>query len=371
MDDRNLKPSNSEASLHRKIEATEQILESKDYNSEKNILVGLDWNGPIANTCDSREIDEHTVQQIQELENYDFETSLVSGHPMVNLEEFKEILDMEELHRVGELGSMYAVNGENPEQVNPEISREPIDKSYQKLYQEAAEEEIKLLPQPNISNIVACVRAEAEGSERGEKRGGTYRLDESGETTEEIYQYLDGEGFEYDKDNNRVVFENNLENAAELTETLTHNFRYPGLRFENAEDGKIQFYRATEDDTEKIASPEEAHEFIIEAIPEELDLEFHKNDDYGVDLEINGSSKYKGMKALANELYQEDTNFYFHVGDKKGDIMMEDDSLFFPQKEKQAQRVLEDQGFTAYEDFVPVEDAAEYIKIVETVAEDY
>jgi hypothetical protein len=341
-----------------KADALEAMIQQEEIDLEEvEVLEGYDMNGPLTRTDDSDlPVHDSVAETFEELDvgenNF---AALVSGHPIENLRYFRDKqLQQPELGMVGELGSVI-VNG-GTEMVHPEEDPLELHSIYRNLYQKAAEQEVKLLPQNNVSNVVGCVRVEGEGVP-GDERSGLYRREDvKNQSTEDIAQALEPHrGFNYNGE--KITFEDNLRNAVVLTDTLREEFDYPGLRFEQNGDGEIAFYRDEQDREDYTL--EDAHEFIAEEVPE--DYEYLVNDDWGVDfLTSDEASKENGARALADKYFGDDNYVITHVGDKESDIMTSYDTFILPQEGTEAHQYAKENKIP----HIPVEDGAEYAKIM-------
>lgn len=341
-----------------KADALEAMIEKEDIDLEETeILEGYDMNGPLTRTDDSDlPVHDSVKEKFEELDvgenNF---AALVSGHPIENLRYFRDKqLEQPEMGMVGELGSVI-VNG-GTEMVHPEEDPRELFDIYQDLYRKAAEQEVKLLPQNNISNVVGCVRVEGEGRTEDE-RSGLYRRDDvQDQGTEDIAEALEPySGFQYDGE--RITFEDTTKNAVILTDVLREQFDYPGIRFEETEDGQLAFYRDTEDRDDY--DLEDAHRFIEEEVPDEH--EYLVNDDWGVDFMTSSqASKENGARALAEKYFGNDDYVITHVGDKESDIMTSYDTFIMTQEGTEAHRYAQENKIP----HIPVEDGAEYAEIL-------
>lgn len=353
-------PEVKDRSTELKADALEAMLEKEGIELEEvEILEGYDMNGPLTRTDDSDlPVHDSVAETFEELDvgenNF---ASLVSGHPIQNLRYFRDKqLEQEELGMVGELGSVI-VNGD-VEMVKPEQEPRELYQVHQDLYDSAAEQNVKLLPQNNISNVVSCVRVEGEGSPEDE-RSGLYRREEVAEqSTEEIAEALEPyeDRFEYDEENERILFRNSTTNAAVLTDVLREEFEYPGVRFEEAEDGRVAFYRDQEDREDYTL--EDAHDFIVEQVPDEY--EHFVNDDWGVDIVTSEVSKEDGARALAEEYFEDGEYVITHVGDKESDIMTSYDTFMLPQEGTEAHEYCRENKIP----HIAVEDGGEYAEVL-------
>lgn len=345
-------------SIKLKADALEAMVQQEDIDLEEvEVLEGYDMNGPLTRTDDSDlPVHNSVAETFEELDvgenNF---AALVSGHPIENLRYFRDNqLEQPELGMVGELGSVI-VNG-GTEMVHPEENPLELHSIYRNLYQKAAEQEVKLLPQNNVSNVVGCVRVEGEGVPEDERSGLYRREDVKNQTTEDIAEALESyDGFNYDGE--KITFEDNIRNAVILTDTLTEEFDYPGLRFEQNGDGELAFYRDKNDREDY--DIDDAHEFIAEELPESC--EYLANDDWGVDFVISDeASKENGARALADKYFGDDDYIITHVGDKHSDIMTSHDTFILPQEGTEAHQYAKENKIP----HIPVEDGAEYAQIM-------
>ncbi len=351
--------------IERKADVFIRMLEADGRKPDEiELIESHDVNGPWVSTDDAefhlKEEVEYVLDQVDLGGTH--HTILASGHPIENLRKVRgERLGKEDLGLVGELGSVYE-DGGGLEFVYPEEDPRELFDVHRRLYEKAADEEVKLLPQNNVSNTVTCIRVEGEG-EPGDERSGAYRVDGIREQTlEDIAGELeDYNGFEYDGD--RVAFDNSLKNAAILTDVLRYEFRYPGLRFERADDGRIAFYRDPEDDPDM--ELDEAWDFVKDALPE--GAEPVENDDWGVDVKTRGNiSKGVGIHSYADEKLDEVDYAIAHVGDSETDVLEVEGAYNFPLEGTEAHEYCVENRIP----HIPVENyGAEFAEIMGEVAD--
>jgi len=352
-----------------KVEEIEEYLEEDIDLDERDILIFYDINGPSA-AKDSSELEPHdgvpeAVGQLAQRD--DVEVAINSGYDLNTQEYFRDQqLDVDDLHLVGELGSVYQINGD-VYQVNDD-PKEDLLSLKQQLYREAAEQGIKLLEQPNQSNVVSCTRVEGEGTPE-DPRGEAYKhfaVDEYLETEQLWEELQDVEGVDYRPDDDVIHFDDDIETVEQISDVIRYEHPFAGVRFFTTDDGRLGLYRDRKDNGMNL---EDAHAFMDEVL-EETAWDPSHNPDFGTDYIKTAAdpSKEKGANALAQHLFDtDDPNDYviLHVGDKPDDVMEGDNAVFFAQSGMPATDYCEDNGI----DYIEVENAVDYSHILDNLLE--
>lgn len=352
--------------IEEKVQQAEDILEDRDIDiQDRSVLVGYDMNGPLTDRDSSRlQPNEQVATAVRTvpLERDDVLGAMISGYDIDTLQYFRDQrLELEDrMEVVGELGSVYTADGD-VHQVHPGADEDDLIELKQELYEAAADEGRKLLEQGNFSTVVGCTRVEGEGRPN-DPRGETYlHVDaDPAETTADLWETLkDVDGFRYDHEKDMITYESDHDTTKALSAALRHDHTFLGVRFEELEDGRIGLQR---DRTDADIDLEDAHAFIEDSLPAGWRTE--PNPDWGVDYVSTdvSPSKERGANSLAQQYFDSDADEYLiaHVGDKEGDVMDGDNTLFFPQEGTPAHRYCEENDI----EHVPVRDAWDYSLIM-------
>lgn len=341
----------------------QHALDRAGYDEDTELLVGYDMNGPIT-TTDSTGIRFHDgIEDALQRVDDQYETAIISGHPITTLEMMLDQADCEKFYTVGELGAAYDA-GDGIQDTTP-ISDTARQQLYHDIFEQAGREQRKLLVQPNRSGSVASIKYEAEGAPE-DPRAEIYDRDDvdTDLTTTDIWEAVqDIDTTAYDGD--LVTFENTPEQAGTIADRLTDGFCYPGIRFHHLGD-RIGIKRDRDDDPD--ATVEEGWAFIERAT--NGGWETDHNDDWGSDL-IHTSTdptKEAGARALLRDGLGEDPDEYVitHIGDKPSDVMTGANTVFVAQEDSPAEQYCQDNGI----EHLTAADAAEYTAAIEDVVEE-
>jgi hypothetical protein len=355
------------ARIEARAEQLDSMLDEQDIDpAQRDILIGSDMNGPLASTT-SADLPLHDGVKDAfhrlDLDQDGREAAIISGYDLHTLWNFRDgRLEMPELGVVGELGSVYEIDGE-VRLTAPDESDSPLIDAYRSLYQEAAVEGRKLLLQGNSSNVVGCVKVEAEGTPDDPRAEIYQRFDvDTGVDTASIYQGLEeSSAFTYNEGEGMIIFDDTPAAARQVKDILTNGHAYTGVRFEDLDDDRIGFYRDRED---RDIDLETAHIFIEQAL-DGNDITYDHNPDWGSDF-LNADadvSKERGANRLAQAYFDtDDPDEYIilHVGDKQSDVMTGENTVFFAQEGMEAERYCRENDLP----HITVQDGAEYADIV-------
>lgn len=352
-----------EQDLELRTERAAQLLEEQGVDiGERDVLVGYDMNGPMA---EQESVELRVYPEVKRamdavpLDREGVEAALISGWNVPRLETVRDDQLDERYHVVGELGAAYAYNGAVQETV--EGQREALIRFKQELYRSAAEEGWKIAEQGNVSSVVGNVTVEGEGRP-GDPRGRVYEgfPDATAVTTDDLWDTVrDHPGFTYA--GGMVLFEDTSAAVERVHTLLTGDFPYTGVRFEEVGD-RLGFYR---DRADAAIDIEEAHTFltgVAAGTPWTLDY----NEDWSADHVYSqvAFDKEAGANALAQDMFateQEEDYLITHVGDKAGDVMRGENAFFFPQVGTPAHTYCLEEDVP----HVAVVNAADYAAIVE------
>ncbi|MDY6771285.1 MAG: hypothetical protein SV186_05025 [Candidatus Nanohaloarchaea archaeon] len=361
-----LQYANIDPYIQDKVNQARKILDERDIDlDERDVLVGFDMNGPLTDR-DSSELlpnDQVTAAiRTLPLDDDSVLTAMISGYDLGTLDHFRSNrLELEErMELVGELGSIYQL-GDDVRQVHPSEDPDDLIELKQQLYEQAAQEDRKLLEQGNFSSVVGCTRVEGEGRP-GDPRGETYQhFDAHPEaTTKDLWDELrDVDGFDYDEQHDRIIYESTQETTETLSQVLRHDYTFVGVRFHETGDGRVALER---DRSDADIDMDDAHGFVRRALGDDWDHEH--NPDWGTDYikETADVSKERGANALAQDYFEgsEDDYVILHVGDKESDVMEGENALAFPQQGMPAEEYCRENDIP----HVPVKNAWDYALVV-------
>jgi len=337
-----------------------KIVKEKDLTFEK-LLVCFDISGPMAPvTTASLEPYPHIRKPISELTKIPCVVlSTLSGWDLTSQREFKERLSIDSFNLIGELGSVYQLDGRLYE-LNP-ISKKIHYEMKTKIYQSAAENELKIAIQGNMSSRVACIYTEADGPERGNLRNHPL-VKKTNVSTLEIFNAIrKRKSFEYR--DNKIAFEATQENIREIDFVISRIFPFQSVRLKQLREDKIALWR---DHNDRLNFTfDDMIDFIKSAVPKGWDID--PNPDYCADLIYIRDGKKINKEMAANELakkkFKSDNYTIIHVGDKKSDVLYGQNTLFFPQRNTDAHKFCQTNRIP----HVPVEDAGDYSLLVKKV----
>lgn len=351
-----------------------QLLEENEIDPEQdNMFVVFDKDGPLEDPSVSTAETWNNVEEVVgTLEPHPgLEFAVVSGWDVDTLRRRRDNYLNDSFHLSGSMGTVVDINGKK-DQVH-DIGKDDIYSTFQNVYDAAADENLKIHPQGNSSNIVGSIKMEAESPERADVGAIADEVSAS-----EIYSAIKNrepgaEFFYTEADRPKVVFENNEENSKILTEVLTEDFVYPGLRFEREDNDKISVYRDPVDRED--VHRDRIYQVLQEAAPSNFQVKPY--DDWGADLirEVDEfTGKPQGVATLGEEVFGSEEYSTVIIGDSTTDMAVpleNPDSYFVAIEGSEAEhRSHEYEEWTEGEDYIVVEDGVEFAGMLSSVMED-
>lgn len=343
-----------------KVEEVIEIAKEKGLDFKRPTLVCYDVNGPLTSARDASLFPLMTVQRaILFLRGENVSKALLSGWDTMSLIYFRDRrLGLSDLGVIGEKGAVYEESGEIYE-----VSPIPEETHYQMkkgIYEAAAEEGLKIAIQGNMSTRVGCVYIEADEEDRGNLRN-HFLVRDTDVKTQDIFAALRRkENFKYDGE--KIEFEPTLKNIEEIDFVLSRIFPLRSVRLEKRGQ-KIALWRDNKDN--KDFSLEDMVEFCKKAVPKGWEID--PNPDYCVDLVYRADGVELNKERTANEFakrkFKSDEYIITNVGDKKSDVLVGKNTLFFPQYGTEAQKYCREKKVPS----VPVLHGGDYSLIVAEV----
>lgn len=344
--------------IDKKIEETKELAEEKDVSFSRPVLMGYDVQGPMVRLVDPNFYLWKNVKEAMETipKSESIEKAIISGWDTVSLEEFRNKRLGIPMNIVGELGAVYKKDEEiyEVELVNGETFYEMV----KNLFEKASEQDLKLAIQGNHSKRVYCPYIEGDEENRGNVRN-HFVVKGNNPTTKDIYEQvkqISKDNFEYD--GTYLVFEPTQETVKVLDDVLRRIYTLQSMRF-SEKGNEIRVCRDNKDNKEFDLNDME--EFVKKAVPKGWDID--PNPDYCVDLTYEGDGKKTTKEGTANilakELFGEDY-VITNTGDKKGDVLHGENTLFFPQYGTQAQEYCIDKEIS----HIPVISSVDYSLIL-------
>ncbi|MFB6116127.1 MAG: hypothetical protein ABEK10_01330 [Candidatus Nanosalina sp.] len=362
-------------------EELERMLEKNDVDVEnENLFAVYDKDGPLedpeVSTPDIHDGVEEVVGTLEAQPG--FVPAVVSGWDVDTLSRRRESYLNDDFMVAGSMGTVAEIGSEK-QQVHPEIDKNQIYRTFQNVFQQAAEYDgserdgLKISPQGNFSNIVASIKFEAEN-----ERAHVGEIADD-PTTEELYNAIAERGGEqyfsrYEEDGQKkLVFENSEEGAEMLADVLTQDFIYPGVRFEETEGGRIAFYRDSED--AENFDKQDGYDLLTEATPEGVDDKPY--DDWGSDMIVKVDEEFgkpQGVSTLAEEAFDGEEYRGLMIGDSETDreVAQENEDIYFVaiRGSEAHEQAINDRDWERGTDYVVAENAVDFTEaLTETMVE--
>lgn len=322
----------TEEYLEKKVSETLTLMKAKgligeDKQTQRNVFVGYDMNGPLTATWDASLYPYPRVQKgLLALHGDNVSKAILSGWDLASLRNFRDHqLGIKEMGLVGELGAVYEHEGKI-------AHMHPIDeeKHYAmklRVFQAAADAGLKIAVQGNVSNRVQGIYFEADGRLRGNLRN-HFLVEGTDIATQDIYEAIrDKQFFEYD--GKKIRFTPNAASVKELDYVLSQVHTLNSVRMKT-EGKKIALWRDEED--RKNFSIDQMIKFAEKTIPG--GWAFESNHDFCIDISYVADNAKLSKEATANELAKKvfgEGYIMTNIGDKKGDVLVGANSVFFPQ----------------------------------------
>ncbi|MFT4892239.1 MAG: hypothetical protein ACI8Z7_000006 [Candidatus Nanohaloarchaea archaeon] len=351
-----------------------QMLEENEIDPEQdNMFVVFDKDGPLedpsVSTAETWDGVEEVVGSLEPHPGLEF--AVVSGWDVDTLRRRREDYLNDSFHLSGSMGTVVDVDGKKA-QVH-DIGKDDIYSAFQRIYSAAADENLKIHPQGNSSNIVGSIKMEAESPDRANV--GAIADDVS---ASEIYSAIKtrepgAEFFYTEADRPKVVFDNNEKNSRVLTEVLTNDFIYPGVRFEREDGDRISLYRDPIDRED--VSREQVYQVLEGSAPSNIKVKPYE--DWGADLirEVDDfKGKPQGVATLGKDVFSNEEYSTLIIGDSTTDMAVpleNPDSYFVAIEGSEAEhRSHEYEEWCEGEDYIVVEDGVEFAGMFSSVMKD-
>lgn len=325
------------ADIVSKVDRVEEVVDERGLSRNATVVPYFDMNGPIVDK-DSVDFSVHNgvgpaVKLLDSVSEVSL--SMLSGWDINTLQFVAEDRLGVQMDYVGELGGTALIDGELPHTVDTDYSA--IEDFRREMWLEAASEEIVLHEQGNIGAVVGCTYSQGVRSDL--YKHPVAEASRVNFSTEDFYETLIEEG---SQETSTRMSEGGIEidlspdsNVHALSKTVTNHYPLLGLRYESVGDSTVRF---TEDS--KHVSGESDEEYLndfhsfMDRVTEGTPFDPDHNPDFCTDYidRRKGVSKEKGANYRA-ERVTEGEHILFNVGDKPGDILEGENSIFFAQQD--------------------------------------
>lgn len=284
--------------------------------------------------------------------------ALISGWDLETLRSFRQRrLGMSEhqLMLIGENGAVFEKGGI----IHPinSISENIHFTLKQQIFIEAAKLGLKIAIQGNVSNRAVCVYFEGDEPSRGDTRN-HFLVKDTDLQTQDLYELI-REKLNFSFDGKKIKFEPSLKNIKEIDFVLGRVRPLNSVRL-SWEDLRICLRRDNADNHN--FTLEDMKSFSQRVAPE--DWEVDPNPDFCVDFRYKGDLFSPSKESTANLLAQNTfgVNKYVltNIGDKKGDVFIGENAIFFAMDGSPAEEYCRKQGI----DCVVVQSGIDYSVIM-------
>ena len=309
----------------------------------KNLVVGpgtsfficYDVNGLLTNTHDAA---LHPLPGVREalhiLKKENVKKVLVSGWDIASLVAFRDRrLELSNLSIVGEHGAVWEQGGRIHE-INP-IAQQQVLAMKEAVFRGAAQEQLKVAIQGNVSSRVTGLFFEAEGQNRGNLA--KHILVEGSEVSiHAIFDELKKEkGFRFV--DGKILFSPNQSTIQEFDRVLRTVFPLRSVRLALEKDD-IAFWIDTEDRADYTIKDMKI--FLKKVLSDSWNVMIH--DDFGADIMFQAEPEKKITKEstsylLSEKIFGGQPHIVTNVGDRPSDVFVGDRSIFFAQKDTEAE----------------------------------
>lgn len=325
--------------IQKKVDQVLKIAKEKGLDFSNPVLVGYDMNHPLTPTWDSLLYPLITVQRgILAIHGARSHPAVISGWDLSSLRYFRnKRLGIRHMGLIGELGAVYEQDGKIFE-IMP-VKDEKYFELIQSIVINSAEAGLKIAMQGNISRRVACVYFEADEDGRGNLKNHFFTRDKETAIADIYASIRERRFFEFDGE--RLIFEPSLEAIMEIVDVLTRIHTLQSVRL-SKEGNKICLHKGGTDN--RNFSLDDMSAFVKKIIPK--GWEFDPNNDFCVDLKYTGDGIKLDKELTANNFAKRKfgTSNYIitNTGDKKGDVLVGKNTIFFPTYGTQAEKYCED-----------------------------
>lgn len=316
----------------------------------KNLVCGLDVNGPIVD-CDDSELTPYpgASEAIEYLiDNDGIEVTLCTGWDLKSMEFFKENrLGVERLGTVGEYGMVYERGGKF-NYLYPYSDREACA-FVRDVLTSAAQQKVKVAFQGNYSTGAGAIYIE------GDRNGNVLQhplVKGRRPTMAQLAGAMTGNGSqaEFDAAAGRIRFPAAPDNMKGIYQALIKTHPLISIRVELAD----EVFSVWIDEDDKPGFDFEALKKVVPAFEKNSGRKALVYEDFGVDLiapavEKGNYSKDSGLRAFGREAFGNDDFISIIIGDKRSDIPKTlTNTLMAAQKDSNAEKIARDENIPSF-----------------------
>ena len=313
--------------IQSKAEETLELARVKGINFSLPTLVGFDAQGPQVRIIDANFTPLVNVQKaiLAIHPSPRVYRVIISGWDLTTLRFFRDTrLGIRNMGLIGEMGSVFEADGRII-RVNP-ITEKKHYEMKKRIFTASAEAGLKIAIQGNLSNRVADIYFEGDGPDRGDLKN-YFLVKGTDVQIQDLYELIRKRaGFGLTEQG--IVFEPTLGNIQEIDWVLGRAKPLTSVRlFRQGE--KICLTRDNEDKSD--FTLEKMKRFARQIVPD--DWEVDPNPDFCVDLIYRGdgivTSKECTANIFANRIFATGDFVITNVGDKKGDVLIGQNTISF------------------------------------------
>lgn len=321
--------------IEKKVAETRGLMEQKGLVLPSDTLIGYDVQGPMTKPIG---MDFYPWINVRNATNSFYKNpnivkTIISGWDLTTLRNYRDTkLGGAPMSIIGELGCIYE-DGEKIYEINP-IDRTKVYEMLNKLFIESAEAGLKLGIQGNESSRYHTVYFEAERPNRGDLTNHFLVKGKDIQTLDVYHSILcspfENAKKEFEYEENKIIFEPSFEATKILDYVLRHVHTLQSVRFSKESGSKISIKKDKKDMDDFELKDMEV--FAKGAISSEWEID--PNADFCVDIIYKEDgfkpSKESAANVLAKRKFDREDFIISHTGDKKADVFLQKNTLFFP-----------------------------------------
>ncbi|WEL19578.1 hypothetical protein [Candidatus Nanohalococcus occultus] len=327
------------------------------------IVPYVDMNGPMVDKASTNyETHQGVAETVKYLHNVsETGASLLSGWDISTLKYVASEKLGVNMDHVGELGAVTEIDGEIHSTVD--VGREQILNFRKNAWLEAASREMTLQEQGNVSAVTGCMYGEGARSDLynnpiAESSRQKFSMDLLSECLERR-ETVDNRSYSQQGDS-MVVDLSSMNTVAALSDALTEEYPLVGLKWESVGDQAVKITENSFEQSE-LSDEEFLEEFqsFMDGVAAGTNFETDHNPDCSTDFQRTdvAVSKEHGAEYRADMITEDETDYILvNMGDKPGDILEGEQTVFVGQRDMPVEEELEERDMS----YAKADTAADY-----------
>lgn len=299
------------------------------------VLIGFDVQGPVTRLIGTDFYPwTHIRNAILSTQKNEYvEKCIISGWDLSSLKGFRDKrLGGIPISIIGELGAVFEYDGKIYE-IDPIENSSEFYEMEKEIFIEAAQQELKIAIQGNVSKNVNCFYFEGDEPGRGDLRE-HFLVKGKDISTTDIYEAIKSSAYDTDDfiyKNEKIFFEPTIKNTEALDYILRHVYTLQSVRLGKEKGSEISIAIDRKDNHN--FTLDHMKEFANMIIPDSFEID--ENADFCIDVIYRKNGFRPTKENAANKLgkvrFPGKDFIILNTGDKEGDVFRGKNTIFCPQ----------------------------------------